>query len=55
MMIHSAGLNKLVETELEVKDMQIVLKNMKPDLEQAAIATAQMIDRIRKDTVSYRE
>ncbi|XP_043269180.1 dynein axonemal heavy chain 1-like [Venturia canescens] len=47
----STGLNKLAETEIEVKDMQIVLKNMKPNLEKAAKATAQMIDRITRDTV----
>ncbi|KAL2745195.1 dynein axonemal heavy chain 1-like [Vespula maculifrons] len=46
----STGLNKLISTEAEVKEMQGILKAMKPDLEQAAVATAKMIVQITKDT-----
>ena len=34
--------------------MQVTLQNMKPGLEKAAAATATMIDRITKDTVSLK-
>ncbi|KAG7197918.1 hypothetical protein KM043_016155 [Ampulex compressa] len=44
------GLSKLSNTETEVKDMQRILKNMKPDLERAAEATTKMIDLITRDT-----
>ncbi|XP_015110698.1 dynein heavy chain 1, axonemal [Diachasma alloeum] len=47
----STGLNKLSATESEVKEMQLILTEMKPELEQATIATSAMIDRIREDTI----
>ncbi|KAK2581766.1 hypothetical protein KPH14_002245 [Odynerus spinipes] len=46
----STGLNKLRSTETEVKEMQEILKAMKPDLEKASEATAKMIDQITLDT-----
>ncbi|KAJ8667915.1 hypothetical protein QAD02_009578 [Eretmocerus hayati] len=46
----STGLEKLAATEIEVKDMQILLEKMKPDLEKAAIVAAQMIVQISRDT-----
>lgn len=46
------GLDKLASAEVEVKHMQQLLKDMKPKLEQAAEATARMIERITLDTVS---
>lgn len=39
-------------TEIEVKQMQIQLTNMKPELEKATIATASVINQIQIDTVS---
>ncbi|XP_063979949.1 dynein axonemal heavy chain 1-like [Diachasmimorpha longicaudata] len=47
----STGLNKLSGTESEVKQMQVILTEMKPELEQATVATSVMIDRIREDTI----
>ncbi|XP_011297154.1 dynein heavy chain 1, axonemal-like [Fopius arisanus] len=47
----STGLNKLSVTESEVKEMQVTLAEMKPELEKATVATSEMIDRIREDTV----
>ncbi|KAI4500001.1 hypothetical protein M0802_004871 [Mischocyttarus mexicanus] len=46
----STGLNKLISTEAEVKEMQGILKAMKPELELASEATVQMIEQITKDT-----
>ena len=46
------GLSKLAITEAEVKEMQIILINMKPELDKATVATAEMIDKITKNTVS---
>uniref|UniRef100_A0ABD2WRH4 Dynein heavy chain 1, axonemal n=1 Tax=Trichogramma kaykai TaxID=54128 RepID=A0ABD2WRH4_9HYME len=46
----STGLERLAETEIEVKDMQVLLEKMKPELEQAAIETQAMIVQIQKDT-----
>lgn len=42
----------MANTEAEVKDIQEVLKRMKPELEKAAEATAGMIDEITRNTVS---
>ncbi|KAK1118887.1 hypothetical protein K0M31_014657 [Melipona bicolor] len=47
----STGLNKLASAEVEVKNMQLLLAEMKPKLEQAARATARMIEKITLDTI----
>ncbi|XP_039313454.1 dynein heavy chain 1, axonemal [Solenopsis invicta] len=47
----STGLNKLASTEREVKNIQEVLKRMKPELEKAAESTARMIHEITQDTI----
>nr|XP_012140860.1 PREDICTED: dynein heavy chain 1, axonemal [Megachile rotundata] len=47
----STGLEKLASAEVEVKKMQEMLANMKPQLERAAAATARMIERITHDTI----
>ncbi|XP_017758914.1 PREDICTED: dynein heavy chain 1, axonemal-like, partial [Eufriesea mexicana] len=47
----STGLDKLASAEVEVKNMQQLLRDMKPKLEQAAEATARMIERITRDTI----
>ncbi|KZC03876.1 Dynein heavy chain 1, axonemal [Dufourea novaeangliae] len=47
----STGLDKLASAEVEVKEMQEQLANMKPELEKAAEATAKMIERITVDTI----
>lgn len=39
-------------TETEIKDMQKILKRMKPELETAAEVMANMIENISGDTVS---
>ncbi|KYN02640.1 Dynein heavy chain 1, axonemal [Cyphomyrmex costatus] len=44
-------LNKFANTETEVKDIQEVLEQMKPELEKAAEATARMIHEITRDTI----
>ncbi|XP_076380686.1 dynein axonemal heavy chain 1-like [Megalopta genalis] len=51
----SGGLDKLASAEVEVKNMQELLAAMKPQLEKAAEATAQMIERITVDTVEAEE
>ncbi|XP_023289892.1 dynein heavy chain 1, axonemal [Orussus abietinus] len=48
----TTGLDKLASTEVEVKEMQTTLTNMKPELERAAAATAETIKLITKDTVA---
>ncbi|XP_024940673.1 dynein heavy chain 1, axonemal [Cephus cinctus] len=45
------GLDKLASTEVEVKEMQSILLSMKPELDRATAATAEMIDEITKETV----
>ncbi|CAL1689869.1 unnamed protein product [Lasius platythorax] len=51
-MIHlSTGLSKLANTEEEVKDMQEILKRMKPEIEKATEATVEMIQKITQDTI----
>ena len=51
--LYCSGLEKLLSTEIEVKDMQLVLEQMKPKLEKAAIVAAKMIEQISRDTVRY--
>ncbi|XP_053995639.1 dynein axonemal heavy chain 1-like [Hylaeus anthracinus] len=51
----STGLDKLASAEVEVKHMQELLANMKPQLEKAAAATAKMIERITHDTIEAEE
>ncbi|XP_011707083.1 PREDICTED: dynein heavy chain 1, axonemal-like, partial [Wasmannia auropunctata] len=51
----STGLNKLANTEAEVKDIQEMLKRMKLELEKAAEATAGMIHEITQDTIEAEE
>lgn len=48
------GLQKLDETEIEVKQLQIELAELKPLMEAAAEETAKVIEQIAIDTVSYR-
>lgn len=48
------GLSKLADTEIEVKDMQDVLRRMRPELEKAAEDEAKMIREITRDTVSIK-
>ncbi|XP_061932650.1 dynein axonemal heavy chain 1-like isoform X3 [Apis cerana] len=47
----TTGLDKLAHAEVEVKNMQQLLAEMKPKLERAAEATARMIKRITLDTI----
>ncbi|KAL6436551.1 hypothetical protein ACFW04_004787 [Cataglyphis niger] len=55
-MIHfSSGLNKLADTEAEVKNMQELLKRMKPEIEKATKATEEMIQEITRDTIDAKE
>ncbi|KAK0159284.1 hypothetical protein PV328_010180 [Microctonus aethiopoides] len=49
------GLDKLNSTEIEVKQMQIQLTNMKPELEKATIATASVINQIQIDTLEAKK
>ncbi|XP_043259684.1 dynein axonemal heavy chain 1-like [Colletes gigas] len=51
----STGLDKLASAEVEVKKMQELLRNMKPQLEKAAAETAKMIERITHDTIEAEE
>lgn len=43
----------MANTEAEVKDIQKILKHMKPKLEKAREAVARMIRKITRDTVSH--
>jgi hypothetical protein len=45
-------LQRLAVTETEVKDLQIVLEQMKPALEKAAEVSALMMKDIARDTVN---
>ncbi|XP_072745723.1 dynein axonemal heavy chain 1 [Anoplolepis gracilipes] len=47
----SSGLRKLTNTEAEVKDMQELLKRMKPEIEKATEATIETIQEITQDTI----
>ncbi|XP_060831781.1 dynein axonemal heavy chain 1-like [Bombus pascuorum] len=47
----ATGLEKLANAETEVKHMQQLLAEMKPKLEEAARATARMIEKITVDTM----
>lgn len=47
------GLNKLNQTEVEVKQLQIELADLKPLMEKAAEETRKVIDRIAIDSVSF--
>ncbi|XP_058804505.1 dynein axonemal heavy chain 1-like [Phymastichus coffea] len=47
----STGLKRLASTEVEVKELQILLEKMKPELEKAAIDAAIMMEQIARDTV----
>ncbi|XP_076227649.1 dynein axonemal heavy chain 1 [Nomia melanderi] len=47
----TTGLDKLASAEIEVKNMQELLAKMKPQLEKAAEATAEMIERMTVDTM----
>ncbi|EFN73504.1 Dynein heavy chain 1, axonemal [Camponotus floridanus] len=47
----SIGLSKLASAEAEVKDMQELLKRMKPEIEKATEATIKMIQEITQDTI----
>lgn len=47
-----AGLNKLNQTEVEVKQLQIELAELKPMMEVAAEETKKVIEQIAIDTVS---
>lgn len=46
------GLNKLNQTEVEVKELQIELAELKPLMEAAAEETRKVIEQIAIDTVS---
>lgn len=47
-----AGLNKLNQTEVEVKQLQIELAELKPMMERAADETKKVIEQIATDTVN---
>lgn len=50
-MIDRTGLNKLNQTEVEVKQLQIELAELKPMMEKAAEETRKVIEQIAIDTV----
>lgn len=50
--LYCPGLDKLNQTEVEVKQLQIELAELKPLMEQAAEETRQVIQQIATDTVS---
>lgn len=52
MIFFQKGLNKLNETEVEVKQLQIELAELKPMMEKAAEETKKVIEQIAIDTVS---
>lgn len=47
------GLDKLNQTEVEVKELQIELAELKPLMEKAAEETRMVIQQIATDTVSF--
>ncbi|XP_023247279.1 dynein heavy chain 1, axonemal-like [Copidosoma floridanum] len=51
----SVGLEKLASTEIEVKEMQITLEKMQPELVRAAKMSAKMIEEIGRDTTIAEE